>query len=229
MNHEAEGLTLGRWASSEGAPEGAPVFLFDRGDPPSDLAGARIVLPQGGLSRGEELLAAGAEQVLFADAALLDSTLIESAAGRFGSGKVGVWLPLRRMGVSWSLDCFSNADFKCLTPSLAVPTWEVLKSDFSPTGTEAGWWIGQMLALGASTVVISKDLEDERDLDICADMVERFGASLWFSPLAEPQADPAPWVRFGKVRRLILPEGRCGEEALQALRDVLMGAGEAGA
>jgi hypothetical protein len=227
MNGSASPLTIRRWASPTGAPFAEPVFVTDAGGPPESLRGASVILPTQGEDRARQHLSAGAAQVLVADAALLDAAQVARMAGEFGAGRIGVWVPARRMEVSWALDEVSNADFKCLVPSTPVASWEVLKSDLTRTGTEVGWWIAQMLAQGASTVLAGVDMADDRDLDICAGLVERFGDRLWFSPLADPEPDLLPWVRFGQVRRLVVPDGLFFESArLAALHDALQSSQE---
>lgn len=214
MSTETRELAVTRWATPVHAPFAEPVFMLDRPDLPRDLTRVTIVLPTRGAPRAGELLAAGAARVLLADAVLTDSSLLGRVAREFGSDRVGVWVPVRQTQVSWSLDAVSNADFKCMTPSVGAISWEVLKSDMTPSGTEAGWWIEQMCALGASVVLIGADLEDGRDLDISADLVERFGKRLWLSPLARTETDLQPWVRFGKISQLVIPRSDYYDDAM---------------
>lgn len=180
---------------------------MDAEDLPQDLSRIAIVLPQADATRAKELLKSGAGQVLLGDAALLDSNLLKQLSDEFGSHRVGAWLPTRRMEVSWSLDLDCNADFRCLTPSLGAPSWEVVKSDGARTGTEVGWWAEQMVMLGASMLVVGAfDLVDDADLNICAGLVERFGSRLWLAPLGEELTDLGAAVQFGKVAQLVLPD-----------------------
>ena len=144
---------------------------------------------------------------------MLDSSLIEALSREFGSERVGVWVPARRQEVSWALDLHSNADFRCVTPSYAKPAWEVLKSDGSRSGTDAGWWLGQMLARGASLALLGADIADDTDLNLCAELVEQSGACLWLTPLANPEADLLPWIQFGQARNLVIPNSEHYDEA----------------
>jgi|CXWL01.1.fsa_nt_gi hypothetical protein len=154
------------------------------------------------------LVAAGAPPVALAHAA---SVLERSVQG---DTRVGAWLPVRRMEVSWSLDTQSNGDFKCMAPSNPQARWEVLAGDLAGdlarTGADAGAWIETLARLGLTTVVIGVDMQDDRDLDLCAGLIERWGPLLWFSPLTPADADLAAWVEFGQVARLVLPSTAAG-------------------
>ncbi len=205
---ESPSLIIRHWAAAGAPRTDEQAFLMDAEDLPQDLSQSTIVVPKAGAARAKQLLIAGAKQVLLGDAALLEGTLVKQLADEFGGERIGVWLPTRRMEVSWSLDLDCNADFRCLTPSLGAPSWEVLKSDGSRTGTEVGWWAEQMLALGASVALVGTfDLADDVDLNICAGLIERFRSCLWFTPLGDQVSDLAPAVRFGNVTQLVLSDG----------------------
>ena len=206
-------ITLRRWAKPEDSPFAEPVFLFDSDDLPEELSHVSVVLRSAGLERARELLARGAARVLPGEAALLDSSLIEALSREFGSERVGVWVPARRLEVSWALDLHSNADFRCVTPSYAKPAWEVLKSDGSRSGTDAGWWLGQMLARGASLALLGVDIADDTDLNLCAELVEQSGTCLWLTPLTNTEADLLPWIQFGQARNLAIPNSAHYDEA----------------
>lgn len=197
-------MKLARWAGAEHLPSGGMCFIRDADNLPEPLEQFIVVLDSGTEARASELLALGARRVLLADAALLDSAVVGRLVQQYGTGCVGVWLPVKITHVSWSIDYISNEDFNCLTPSVGKGGWDVLKSDGTSTGTDAEWWVGQMLALGASMVLISADLHDD-DLNICAGLIEDHGEKLWFSPLQLSNADLEPWVRYGQVRQLVLP------------------------
>jgi len=228
MNESTTKITLRRWANPEGGPFAEPVFIFDGDDLPEDLTHVSVALRAAGRERARELMARGAARVLLGEAALLDSSLIEILSRELGAAKVGVWVPARRLEVNWALDITSNADFRCVTPSCARPAWEVLKSDGSRSGTEAGWWLGQMLERGASLALLGVDIADDTDLNLCAELVEQFGTRLWLTPLADLDADLLPWVRYGQARNLAIPDiEHYDEAALTALRQALEPAIEA--
>lgn len=228
MNEPTPEIALRRWVNPEDGPFSEPVFLFDSNELPEDLTRVSVVLRAAGRERARDLMARGAALVLLGEAALLDSSLIETLVGEFGADRVGVWVPARRMEVNWALDITSNADFRCVTPSYAKPAWEVLKSDGSRSGTEAGWWLGQMLERGASLALLGVDIAGDTDLNLCAELVEQFGSGLWLTPLANPGADLLPWIQFGQARNLAIPESEHYDEAaLTALRQALEPAAEA--
>ncbi|PIQ09777.1 MAG: hypothetical protein CO125_04490 [Hydrogenophilales bacterium CG_4_9_14_3_um_filter_59_35] len=222
MNESTPEITLRRWAKPAGVPFAEPVFLFDGDDLPEDLTRVSVVLRSAGRERARALLARGAARVLPGEAALLDGSLIETLSREFGAERVGVWVPARRMEVNWALDFTSNADFRCVTPSYAKPAWEVLKSDGSRSGTEAGWWTGQMLERGASLALLGADIADDADLNLCAELVEQFGSRLCLTPLADFGADLLPWVLYGQARNLAIPDNEFYDEAaMLALRQAL--------
>lgn len=215
-------ITLCRWANPEDGPFAEPVFLFDGDGLPEDLTQVSVVLRAAGRERVRQLMARGAARVLLGEAALLDGSLIETLSRELGTDKLGVWVPAQRLEVSWALDITSNADFRCVTPSCAKPAWEVLKSDGSRSGTEAGWWLGQMLERGASLALLGVDIADDTGLNLCAELVERFGTRLWLTPLENPQVDLLPWIRYGQARNLAIPAiEHYDEAALTALRQAL--------
>lgn len=214
MHKESE-LIFARWAVA-GEPLERVGFMRDSNELPASLENLTIVLERGTEARAAELIALGAERVLLADAALQDSSAIERMAQQYGTARIGVWLPVKRRDVSWTLDCVSNEDFRCLTPSVGKAGWEVLMSDGTPTGTDAEWWVKEMLAQGASMALISVDIQDDDDLNICAGLVESHGDKLWFTPWQQPDADLEPWVRYGQVRQLVLPLSDSRDDAEMA-------------
>ncbi len=220
MTQETPGITLRRWAKPDGRPFDAPVFVLDGDGLPENLARAAVVLPAAGLDRARELLARSADQVLVGEAALLDSSLIQKLSQEFGAERVGVWVPVQRQAVSWALDTYSNADFRCVTPSHVKPAWEILRCDGSSSGTHAGWWLGQMFERGASMALLAVDMADDADLNLCAELMEQSGSSIWLTPLTNPEADLLPWIRFGQARNLAIPDSeRYDEAAILALRE----------
>lgn len=212
-------LTIARWAKGRRlAPYAQPMFMLDSDVLPARLSNVSVALEGGGLAQARARLAAGARQVLLADVLLHDISLMRSAIAEFGAGHVGAWLPARRAAVSWALDTQSNGDFKCMAPSNPQARWEVLTSDMRHSGPEVGTWVEQLARMGVGTILISVDMQDDRDLDLCAGLVERFGERLWFSPLTDVDADLAPWVEFGQVSALVLPD----MDAAGALADRLL-------
>ena len=230
MNVSAPEITLCRWVKPEDGPFAEPVFIFDGDGLPEDLAHVSVVLISAGRESACELMARGAARVLLGEAALLDSSLIETLSKELGADKVGVWVPALRMEVSWALDITSNADFRCVTPSCGKPAWEVLKSDGSRSGTDAGWWLGQMLEHGASLALLGADVADDTGLNLCAELMEQFGTRLWLTPLMDLDADLLPWIRYGQARNLVIPDiENYDEAALTTLRRALEPAIEAAA
>lgn len=206
------------------APRTGPAFTFDGpGLLPDPGAVCGVLLPSEGERRAAELLAAGVPCVLLGEAALRDSSAIERLAGGFGEGRVGVYVPAKRMRVSWSLDPRSNADFKVMTPSVCEPCWEVLTHEGERTGTIASWWIGEMFARGASVALVRADIRDDADLDICARLVEQCGERLWIGPLEDEAPGIADWVAYGKATQLVLSRSMIEENEQLA---ALPGAGE---
>lgn len=166
---------------------------------------AAVILTDGDEQRAATLLEAGATLVLLGEVALRDSEVVSRLAARFGSARIGLQVPVRRLAVDWSFETVSNADFKVVTPSLCAPTWEVLFADGSGSGTHAEWWIGQMQERGAQCVLLRADIDSDDDLNLCAGLQESLGDRLWVAPLTlrEPAIDA--WVEFGQVRQLALP------------------------
>jgi len=213
---EQPDLILAHWTDPGEQSSGGVQFLRDSNQLPESLQQITIVLDQGAEERASELIALGAERVLLADAALLDSTAVMRLVQQHGAERVGVWLPVKKRQISWAIDYISNEDFNCLTPSYGKAGWEVVKSDGASTGTDAEWWVSEMLSLGASMVLISVDAQDD-DLNICAGLMENHGVKLWFTPWQQPDADLEPWVRFGRIRRLVLPAQNARDEQEMAL------------
>ncbi|MBI4988584.1 MAG: hypothetical protein HZC23_07150 [Rhodocyclales bacterium] len=162
--------------------------------------------PEGGEAGIRAILDAGAQHVFIGEDALLDGALVEKLVAEYGSGRIGVYVPARRMQASWSMDIDSNADFRVMTPSVCEPCWEILRADGSGSGTHAAWWIGEMFGLGASGALIRVDIEDDADLNILAGLTERWGDRLWLAPLNEANPDLEAWVGLGRASRLAVPD-----------------------
>src|SRR5512141_674422 len=138
--HKDSPVLFARWGRPESDTR-EMCFVADDAALPSDLQGCSVVLGNGGEERAEELLARGAARVLLADAAMLDSTVVTRLIQRFDPELIGVALSARKREVSWTLDCVSNEDFNCVTPSYGKAGWEIVLSDGTATGTEAEWWV----------------------------------------------------------------------------------------
>lgn len=217
MTETAPSLSIRRWARHGEEPFAEPVFMLD-GSLPADLRNVTVATPAGGAERARELIACGADCVLLGDTAMHDSALVATLSAELGEGKVGVWVPARRMSVSWSLDYECNADFRCIAPSRVTPAWEIVSSSGQGTGTDAAWWAGQMLERGAAMALVAVDMDDA-GLNICAGLTEQFASRLWFTPLHDLEADLGPWVEYGHAANLALPAiARYDEAAVAALK-----------
>lgn len=197
------------------------VELLFRFDEPGHASlvhdGNTMILRHGDEACAAALLEAGAPQVLLGEAVLSDADLPLRLAARFGPDRVGLFVPARRMAVSWSFDTVSNADFRVVTPSLCEPGWEILRADGSATAIRADWWLGEMKKRGISTALVQVDILDDTDLNLCAGLVEDLGEGLWIAPGGQVEPALADWVRYGKADRIALPP------ALFERRAVLLG------
>ena len=191
-----------------GAPDAAALsdFLIDDGCWLGDGTAIRgIVLPGQNESRARGLLEMEVPIVFLGEAALQDGELIERLARQYGSERLGVYLPVRRMEVSWTLETTSNADFKTFAPSHCEPAWEILLADGNRTGTLAAWWLQAMFERGAGSAMIRADILDDTDLNLCAGLTELHADRLWFAPATAGANRYADWLRWGKVARLAVP------------------------
>ena len=212
--HDKSSVVLARWGDPECAANEV-CFAQDGETLPSSLQHYNVVLGSGTEARASELLERGAKCVLLADAAMLDCQAVSRLSQQYGPSRIGVSLLARKRHISWSLDTVSNADFRCLTPSVGKAGWEIVMSDGTATGTDAEWWLGEMMKLGASMALICADIQDD-DLNLCAGLVEVHGNKLWFSPWQHPDADLEPWVRYGQMRQLLLPAPNTRDESEMA-------------
>ena len=86
------------------------LFQFDEPGHASRVQdGGTSILRHGDEARAAALLEAGAPQVLLGEAVLSDADLPLRLAARFGAERIGLFVPARRMAVSWSFDTVSNA------------------------------------------------------------------------------------------------------------------------
>lgn len=203
---------LRRFAADEAASVGEDDFVFDApGVEAVADACAGIVLAQGDEQRATTLLNIGAPLVFLGEAALRDSNAVARLVAAHGGERIGVYAPVERQTVSWGFDTVSNADFRTVTPSHCEPAWEVLLADGSPTGTLVAWWLTALRDLGATQFLVRVDIHDDVDLNLCADLVERFSDTLWLEPVAGGEVPLADWIRYGQARRLALPDGMAPE------------------
>lgn len=206
-------LKLAHWIKAEGLPVGDMCFVEDGPGLPESLSRLSVAMGTGSEARVDELLARGAERVLLGNLALNDSSAVERLVAQYGGERIGLWVRSARAVSSWTLDAETpSGGFKCMLPSMGVAGWDVLKNDGTSTGTDAEWWIGQMLERGVSLVLVSNDLQDE-DMNVCATLVLNHGDKLWFTTRLDPHADLEPWVRWGQVRQMVLPTPNMRDEA----------------
>lgn len=207
------GYKLGLWsyavrADSDNAPPCEEYrFVHDTNESNEGLEGHFVVSPLADGQRIDELVAAGAEQVLLGESALEDANLVTEAIARHGKERIGVWLPVRRAVSSWGLDTTSNADFSTVAVTNPLPRWVVVLEKGGRTDVDAQWWAGQMMAAGCSTVLVSVAQPEDDDLLACAEMVEIAGEQLWLDPGSANADELRFWIRYGQVRQLVLPHG----------------------
>lgn len=178
-------------------------FTFDAYPPGS---ACEVLLPAQGEARARALLDLGAARVFVGEAALRESALIQRLARDYGAERIGLYVPAKRMQVSWALETTSNADFKVVAPSVGAPAWEILAADGTRTGTLAGWWMAALLERGASAALLRVDIADDMDLALCAELHEQFGHRLWVGPLEAQDCDFVDWVRWGHAMQLAVPQ-----------------------
>lgn len=219
-------IEIGLWADAPAA-SAERRFVRDGGGSPEAMSGLHVIAARADAARIDALLAAGAAQVLLGEAALHDATLVSEAAERHGSGRIGIWLPVRRASTQWGLDSTSNADFRVVAVSNPVPRWVALLEDGGSTDVDAVWWAGQMASAGCGTVLVSVPAPEDDDLLACAEMAEALGERFW---LDTGSADPAElrfWVRYGQAARLVLPAGSDPQQVASTLGERLAQGGTA--
>jgi imidazole glycerol phosphate synthase subunit HisF len=199
---------LRQFAEADAATIGADDLVFDApGVETVADACAGIVLADGDEARATTLLNIGVPLLFIGEAALHDSSIVQRLAATFGSERIGVYAPAQRQTVSWSFETVSNADFRTVTPSHCEPAWEVVLADGAATGTLVAWWLGAQRDLGASQFLVSVAVNDDTDLNLCADLVERYGDALWLAPNAESAVPLSDWMIYGQARQLALRNG----------------------
>jgi hypothetical protein len=191
-------------ASDERGTEHGLLMLDPEAHPAAALRG--VILPRGSEALACLWLKRVAVRVYLGEAALLDADLVRRLADEYGSERIGVYVPARRMQVGWSLDTESNADFRIMRPTVCEPCWEILMADGARTGTFAGWWMGEMFARGASSALLRVDIGDDTDLNILAGLTEQWGEKLWVAPLEQDDPDLESWVTLGHAGQLAVPD-----------------------
>lgn len=181
---------------------------------------AGIVVAHGAERRADTLLTAGARRVFIGEAAVRDSETVGRLCAAHGGERIGIFATVRRQSVSWAFDTSSNADFKTVTPSRCEPAWEVLMADGTSTGALAPWWLTAMRELGATQFLVQAAIDDDVDLNLCADLVERLGDALWLAP-GTGGVSLADWVRYGQARQLALSDAYRAAGADGQLRDAV--------
>jgi len=198
---------LRNFAPDDAASIGPDDFVFDApGVEAIADACAGIVLADGDEARAATLLNIGAPRVFLGEAALKDSAIVGRLVAAHGGERIGIYAPVQRQTVSWSFETVSNADFRTVTPSHCEPAWEVLLADGTPTGTLVAWWLGALRDLGATQFLVRTAIHDDTDLNLCAELVERFDNALWLEPLADCGVPLEDWVRYGQARQLAFTE-----------------------
>lgn len=211
---------LRHYAPDEAASVGPDDFVFDAPGAESIASEcAGIVIADGNEQRAATLLNIGAPLIFLGEAALRDSSVVVRLVASHGGERIGIYAPVRRQAVNWSFETVSNADFRTVTPSHCEPAWEVLMADGAATGTLVAWWLTSLRELGATQFLVRTAIHDDVDLNLCADLVERFDTALWLEPLADGGIPLADWIRYGQARQLALPDGVTAElqASLQAI------------
>lgn len=209
-------LTIGVWSAPGFALPDHPLFMLDDETEAPVCAGAHVVMERGSLARAATLFTAGASRVLLGAAALLDTALVQEAIARYGTQRIGLWLPARRMAVSWSINRESNADFSFIMPTCPVPRWELLLADGTGTGTDAAWFAREMARRGVEHLVLSLHQAEADDVAIGAELCGELGERLWLT-FADAHTDPAEWIRDSGARQLIVNTDACTAVELERL------------
>lgn len=209
-------LKFACWLGAEDVPPGSVLFAGDAEDLPESLQQLNVVTAGGDEARAGELLARGAGCVFLGDLALNDREAVRRLIAQHGGERIGVCVQAQKTSVAWTMmEEAPNAGFRVMMPSVSVPGWDLLQQDGTPTGERVDWWLEEMFALGLGKALICMDMQDD-DLNLCAGLIEDHGAKLWFSPRLEADADLEPWVRWGQIRQLLLPNPNTRDEAAMA-------------
>lgn len=219
----ASPAVFGCWTPGDGAT--APPRFFDaRGGKPSSCEGLSVIVDEAAGDAAAELLARGASMAFVAGAPARMGECVPRLAAQVGAPRVGVLVEAAPMEVRWCLECESNADFKTMAPSMPESCWEVMAPEGIRTGIRVDHWLRTIFAKGATAALVQADLSEARDsdLNVCAGLVEEFGARLWLAPSGSAPCDLQPWMQLGRARRFVLaPEWQralLAQRALEASR-----------
>ncbi|MDH3355002.1 MAG: hypothetical protein OEL79_07295 [Chromatiales bacterium] len=213
MNHidMPDSLLIGRWDESAlNTDTDAHTFTYD--DELSELpiqlsaqeaSGNRtVVVRSGDEIRINALLDDSLCRVLIGEATFIDEDLIKRLVDRFGSERIGLWLPVQLFESNWSLDSESNADFNVIAVTNPVPRWNLLDTAGEPRDIDAFYYAKKMIAQGAGAVMLEVSNPQDEDLTVCAELSEVLGDKLW---LSSNENEWDYWVRYSGVTRLVLP------------------------
>lgn len=186
---------------------GEPYFVMD--DPVSKWGDADdcVVVAKAGRASIDAVLEAGVGQVYIGEAALHDDHLIAELTNRYGTERIGVWLPVQLTTVQWNLDRESNADFSFVAASTPIPRWVVQRANGTPTDVDAQWWVAEMFKSGCCSVMVSVKNAQDDDLLPCAEMSELAGVNFYLDAGTADVEELRYWVKYGQVKRLVLPTG----------------------
>lgn len=199
-----------------------PVFVDARRNLPAHVRGVSIIVDAEHEEVARSALEGGATRVFLSGTSARMGDIVARLASDFGAERLGVWADVAPMEVRWRLETESNADFKTLAPSMPEPCWEMLAADGTRTGHRVDYWLERMFDSGATAALVRTDLAtyDDRDLNVCAGLVERFAERLWMTPASAAECSLDEWTRYGHASRFVLPEswsaalaGRPGAEA----------------
>ncbi len=205
MNDDA--VVYGCW-TGEAVSAPGPLFFDARLATGGDRRGLRVVVGEDNCDEVPGLLAGGALGIVLAGTSPTLASQVARLVRENGRERIGVWADTAPMQVRWRLEIESNADFKTLAPSMPEPCWELLDCDGGRTGIRADYWLERLFDLGAGMAVVRAKLSDaeDRDLNVAAGLVERFGHRIWLTPADSCACPLDPWVEHGRVRRFVLPE-----------------------
>lgn len=215
-------LSLARWGEPGESAAPSPVFVLDPGDAdPGPIEGQIVVAPRADAARLRTLFAQGAAEVLVGEGALRDPRLVRDGLAGQDPARIGIWLPVRLTQTRWSLDRTSNADFSFVSIPAPIRRWVVLRDNGSASDVDALWWATEQLKAGCSRILLSIPEPEDDDLAPTAELAELAGERLWVDTGSADPAELRFWVKYGQVRRLVLPPASDLHQALAGLNALL--------